>query len=91
MIYGGSPDDTMTPDTMRSITLPHPKDVRIAELEAQLETVERTLRRVAAPKKPKSKAKPQTRAKAKPKTRAKAKPKKTARKRAATGRSKRTR
>jgi N-methylhydantoinase B/oxoprolinase/acetone carboxylase alpha subunit len=91
LIYGGSPDDTMTPDTMRSITLPHPKDVRIAELEAQLETVERTLRRVAAPKKPKSKAKPQTRAKAKPKTRAKAKPKKTARKRAATGRSKRTR
>jgi N-methylhydantoinase B/oxoprolinase/acetone carboxylase alpha subunit len=80
LIFGGSPDVTMTPDTMQSIMMPNPKDVRIAELEAELEAAEKKLARTAKPKAktkaaPKAKAKAKPKAKAAPKAKAKAKPK----------------
>jgi hypothetical protein len=78
LIYGGSPEETMTPDTMRSITMPHPKDVRIEALEAELEAAQKKLARSAkakaAPKaKAKAKAAPKAKVKAKAALKAKAK------------------
>ncbi|HIF09090.1 MAG TPA: hypothetical protein EYQ81_04105 [Sneathiellales bacterium] len=58
----------MTPDTMRSITMPHPKDVRIEALEAELEAAQKKLARSA-----KAKAAPKAKAKAKAAPKAKAK------------------
>lgn len=39
LLYRGSPDDTCPADAIRSVMMPNPKDVRIAELEAQLEAL----------------------------------------------------
>ncbi|WP_078427663.1 hydantoinase B/oxoprolinase family protein [Alkalihalobacterium alkalinitrilicum] len=36
IVYGGSPEVKMTADTLQPVTLPDPKDVRIKQLEAQL-------------------------------------------------------
>ncbi|MGH8597064.1 MAG: hydantoinase B/oxoprolinase family protein, partial [Gammaproteobacteria bacterium] len=39
LIYRGSPDDTCRADAIRPVIMPNPKDVRIAELEAELAAV----------------------------------------------------
>jgi acetone carboxylase, alpha subunit len=39
IIYAGSPDNKMTEGNLKAVWLPNPKDVRIAQLEAELEAL----------------------------------------------------
>jgi acetone carboxylase, alpha subunit len=39
VIYAGSPDNKMTEGNLKAVWLPNPKDVRIAQLEAELEAL----------------------------------------------------